>query len=213
MLFLLFFQSPILFAIYIVVLVVSIGVHEFAHVYAAKLQGDNTGQQLGRLTLNPLAHIDAMGLLFLLLAGFGWGKPAPYNPYNLKYKKYGSVLVTLAGPVSNLIIIIIATLALKGLIAFTALGATNLLLQFLLVAVQMNIILMVFNIIPIPPLDGSGILFPFLTHPRWNDLKMTLNQHGQMILIGLIILERVTGIGFFGPLFNFVFNVVGNFLV
>ncbi|MFH2136072.1 MAG: site-2 protease family protein, partial [Patescibacteria group bacterium] len=98
----LLFSAPILFFAIFVALVVSITFHEFCHVLAARLQGDTTGERMGRLTLNPLAHLDLWGTLAILFIGFGWGRPAPYNPYNLKNQKYGSVLVALAGPASNL---------------------------------------------------------------------------------------------------------------
>src|SRR3989344_9051947 len=96
----LLFTQPSLFFLWLLAITYGITIHEFSHVLAARLQGDDTGERLGRLTLNPLAHLDPFGFILLLVVGFGWGKPAPYNPYNLKNQKWGEVLVALAGPAS-----------------------------------------------------------------------------------------------------------------
>ncbi len=100
-------SDPIIFVLWILAVTYGITVHEFAHVFSAYLMGDDTGKQMGRLTLNPLVHIDWMGFLMLMFVGFGWGNPAPYNPYNLKYKKWGSAIVAWAGPLSNIISLLI----------------------------------------------------------------------------------------------------------
>ena len=189
-------------------IVYGITVHEFSHVLAAYLQGDDTGERLGRLTLNPLSHVDAFGFLMLLFVGFGWGKPAPYNPYNLKYHKWGEVLVALAGPASNLISVIIFGLLANLLV--NILGPVNLLIQFLSFLVLINIVLLVFNLIPIPPLDGSKFLFAVLP-TKYNHLKMQLIQNGPWILLFLIIADNFLGINIFGRLFNVFFNLAGVF--
>src|SRR3990167_1831293 len=103
----LLFSQPSLFIIWLLAIAYGITVHEFAHVLAAYLQGDDTGRLLGRLTLNPLKHIDPFGLFLLMIVGIGWGRPAPYNPYNLKHRRWGEVLVALAGPLANLISIVV----------------------------------------------------------------------------------------------------------
>ena len=103
----LFIQSPIIFFIFILSILFALSVHEYGHAFAAYVLGDPTAKNMGRLTLNPLAHIDLFGFLFFLLVGFGWGKPVPFNPFNLRNKKYGPAIVALAGPLFNLFSIII----------------------------------------------------------------------------------------------------------
>ena len=142
---------------FVLAIVVAISIHEFAHALAGYLMGDTTARDAGRLTLNPLSHLDPFGSLMLLLAGFGWGKPTPYNPYNLRYPKWGPALVALAGPAINLCGAIISIAALVIVSRF--LDPSNLLIVFLLFLFNVNLMLMVFNLIPIPPLDGSQLLF------------------------------------------------------
>lgn len=186
-----------------------ITVHEFSHVLAAYLQGDDTGKLMGRLTLNPLAHIDPIGMLMLLFVGFGWGRPAPFNPYNLKNQKYGEVLVALAGPVSNFLSIIVFMILANLLIG--VLGPTNLLIQLFGFLILINIVLMVFNLLPIPPLDGSTLLFEILPS-KYNHIKEQLARGGPMILIGLIIADNFLGINIFGRIFSIFFKLAGIFV-
>lgn len=204
----LLFSQPLLFFIWLFAIAYGITIHEFSHVLAARLQGDDTGERLGRLTLNPLAHIDAFGFILLLFVGFGWGKPAPFNPYNLKYQKWGEALVALAGPASNLISIVVFGLVGRFLAAF--LGPANLLIQFFGFLILINIVLLVFNLIPIPPLDGSKLLFAVLPD-RYNSLKRDLTIRGPWLLLLLIVADNFLGINIFGGLFNFFFSLAGRF--
>lgn len=173
-----------MFMVGFIALAVSIGVHEFSHVLSAYLQGDTTGKSMGRLTLNPIKHLDLWGTIAIVVAGIGWGKPAPYNPYNLKNRRWGPLLVAIAGPISNVIVATIAgyTLLLLG----ADLQAGNLLLVFLQTMVLLNAALAVFNLIPITPLDGSHILSAVLgvEHP----LVRLLQQYGVFLLLGLLVL-------------------------
>lgn len=200
-------SNPIFIIPIIASILIAFTVHEFAHAYAAELLGDHTAKSLGRLTLNPIAHIHALGFILLLVAGFGWGKPVPFNPRNLKNPKWGSALIGLAGPLSNLLlavltIIIMMLLAGKGLLL-----ANSLLTVFLTFLVQFNIILMVFNLIPLPPLDGSKILFAIIPD-RYHHLRVSLNQYGPMILFFLIIVDATSPVSIFGSIFTFFLNVV-----
>lgn len=197
-------SDPTSFIITILAIVYAITVHEFSHVFAAYVQGDDTGRLMGRLTLNPLAHLDFLGSVLLLLVGFGWGKPAPYNPYNLKYQRWGEVLVALAGPAANLISIIVFGFA--GMFLLTVLPPANLLISFLFVLVLVNTVLMIFNLIPIPPLDGSKLLFEILPD-RYHHVRVSLSQNGPWILLGLIIADNFLGINIFGHLFGIFFRV------
>lgn len=174
-------SNPLLILPWLVAIILAISMHEFSHAFAAYLQGDDTAQVAGRLTLNPFAHIDWIGLLLLATAGFGWGKPTPYNPYNLKFHKWGSALVGLAGPVSNLL------MALISIVIFKALGfhgvnwtsATSVLQVFLLMMIEMNVMLCIFNLIPVPPLDGAKLL------PRETLLKM--EAYGPWLLLAIVL--------------------------
>jgi len=205
----LLFSEPVLFFIWILAIVYGITIHEFSHVFAAYLQGDDTGKQMNRLTLSPLAHIDPIGMLMLLFVGFGWGKPAPFNPYNLKNQKWGEVFVALAGPLSNFISVIIFMVAVNLLTGI--LGPENLLIQLLSFLILINIILFVFNLIPIPPLDGSKLLFEFLPQ-KYSHIKDQLSRNGPFILIGLIIADNFLGINIFGRIFSVFFKIAGIFM-
>jgi len=152
-----------------VVLIFSIVIHEFSHGWMADQLGDPTARFMGRLTLNPIPHIDPMGSvilpLFLLLSGssfiIGWAKPVPYNPYNLKDQKKGPALVALAGPLSNLTIAVIFGVLSRILVAQGGVAYANEILFFNLIILY-NVLLAVFNLVPLPPLDGSKILSAIL---------------------------------------------------
>lgn len=140
------------YALSITAFIIALTVHEFSHALCAYLLGDPTAKRLGRLTLNPLAHIDPLGLLLLILVRFGWAKPVPFDPRYFKYPRIYSVLVGFAGPTSNLLLAIVSILALHHL------PLTGLWIQFFQVMVWINVMLGVFNMLPIPPLDGSHFL-------------------------------------------------------
>jgi len=139
----------------IVALIIAITIHEFSHAYMSDRLGDPTARSQGRLSLNPLVHLDPIGTLMLLIAHFGWGKPVPVDPYNLRHPKRDYALISIAGPISNILLAIIVTLLLKILPASFAIFAIPL--------IYINILLAVFNLLPFHPLDGSHIfpdLFP-----------------------------------------------------
>lgn len=166
----------------------SVVVHEVAHGYAAYMQGDNTARFQGRLTLNPLKHLEWFGSFILptisyLLGGFiiGWAKPVPFNPYNLRNQTWGEAIVAFAGPFINICIAVVFGL----LIRLVALGVFVLPTGFVQIAgtiVFINLILACFNLVPIPPLDGSKILFAFLPH-RLAHVRETLEAYGFTLLI------------------------------
>ncbi len=166
-------------------LVIGITVHEAAHATSAYLLGDDTAYRDGRVTLNPLSHLDVLGSLMLLMAGFGWGKPTPVMPSKLRGGILGPVAVALAGPVSNLLIVAVC----GALFLLPAFQGGNLAIILVMVAFT-NALLFVFNLIPIPPLDGSKILFPFLPRALSGFVDF-MNQYGPMILFGLIVVAIV----------------------
>jgi len=206
----LLFTEPVLFFAIIIALIISIDFHEFSHILSAKLLGDNTGEQAGRLTLNPLAHLDLFGTLAILIIGFGWGKPAPFNPYNLKNQRLGPALVALGGPLANFVLIVVFGLLLK--IFYPILGQANYLTIFLQVMVTFNGILMIFNLIPLPPLDGSHILEGILGS-RFVNITETLKRYGPMILFGLIAVTILFNISIFSylfyPVMRFISKIIG----
>lgn len=171
----------------LIVLFLSIIIHEIAHGSVALLQGDTTAKRAGRLTLNPIKHIDLFGtiilpLITLLSSGFvfGWAKPVPVNPYNFKDQKWGSLMVAAAGPAVNFAIAIIFGLIVR----FVNLPDT-VFLAFATISL-INIALGVFNLIPIPPLDGSHILFSFLSNKQ-NAFKIFMARYGLVVLVAFIL--------------------------
>lgn len=190
----LFQTAPAAAVAFLLGLVIGITLHEAAHATSAYLLGDDTAYRDGRVTLNPASHLDVLGSLMLLMAGFGWGRPTPVMPSKLRGGIFGPVAVALAGPVSNLLIVAVCA-ALFLLPPFRDPGG------FLFILVIMvaftNALLFVFNLIPIPPLDGAKVLFPFL--PRALDgFVAFMNQYGPFILLGLILVSFVTNL----PIFN-----------
>jgi len=200
----LLFREPYLFFIIILAILYTLSVHEYFHAQMATLLGDDTARHYGRLTLNPLSHIDFIGFMMLLLVGFGWGKPVPFDPLNFKNMRRDTALVAVAGPGANLLSLIFFGLIYKFVTPI--LGLNNLLPLFLMWLIIYNAVLMVFNLIPIPPLDGSKVLFSILP-ARFNDFKIALTRQGPLILIGLIFLSNFLGLPIFTGLFRFVINL------
>jgi len=183
----------------LIVLLFSVVIHELAHGSVAYSLGDPTAKYAGRLTLNPIKHLDLFGsiilplILFLLPGGiiFGWAKPVPINPYNLRDQKWGSLKVAIAGPISNFALALFFGLIIR-LVPYSIFTANPGLLLVFTFIVQINIILAIFNLIPIPPLDGHWILFS-LIGDRFVQLKVFLQQYGFFILIILIFFGGLTG--------------------
>ena len=165
------------------IVLVAFPVHEFAHAAMAVRLGDNTPKWQGRYTLNPLVHIDPVGALLILFTGFGWARPVQWNPRNVDTDpKVASILVALAGPLSNLLLAIVALLLLR--IGF---APTAFLGNFIEWFARINVMLLVFNLIPVPPLDGSHILFALWPNMNYQ-VRGILEQYGFLILFGIILL-------------------------
>lgn len=194
---------------FIAALALAITIHEFAHALSAYLMGDTTARDAGRLTLNPLAHLDPLGTIMLLFAGFGWGKPTPYNPYQLKFRRYGPLFVALAGPFSNALGAVVSLVMMSFL--FGMLGADNLLIVFLTTFFLVNVMLMIFNLIPIPPLDGSQIFFSLLPD-EFDHVRVTLARNGPWLLLMTIIVDRFTGANIFGSIYLFFLRFLDRFI-
>jgi Zn-dependent protease len=198
-------------------LVVGITFHEFSHCFAAYRLGDTTPLYQGRLTLNPSAHLDPMGVFVFVLTGFGWGRPAPFNPYQLRTNpRTGTGLVAVAGPTSNVILALVFGLFLRALLSINIIEANSLLLviavRTLAAFVDFNLILAVFNLVPLPPLDGSKILPALLPADMAYSLERVYAQLGPYSLFLLLaILYLVPGAGavLFAPVDTLFSLIVG----
>jgi Zn-dependent protease len=172
-------------------LVVAATVHEYAHAYVADRLGDPTPRAMGRLTLNPLAHLDPIGTLMILLLGFGWAKPVQINPLNFQNWRRDAMMVAAAGPLANVTLLFVLGLPFKlGLLDLPLLSPIPPVGRLLIVAIQLNAMLAVFNLIPVPPLDGSKILMGLLP-PAQAVAYARLQSYGMLILIALIAIPRL----------------------
>jgi Zn-dependent protease len=212
----LFDLNPPVLVARIITLVTAFTVHEFAHAWSADQLGDGTPRMNGRLTLNPLAHLDIIGSLMLLLTGFGWAKPVPVNPYILRRRTpAGMMIVAAAGPLSNLMLAILAALPFKlGLLTPTInVGSLFPSISFLLVEfIFINLILLFFNLIPIFPLDGEKVAEYFLP-PGGQETLLRLRPYGPMILMALLFLLPMTGVDLISLLVGWPANRILTFLV
>ena len=174
-------------------ILIGLTVHEWAHAYVAYRLGDPTARNLGRMTMNPFAHVDLFGFLCLLLMGFGWAKPVPVNPNNFKHYKRDDILVSLAGITMNLITALVFTFVLYiGFFRWNMYTNTAF-RSIILSIVTINLSLAVFNLIPVYPLDGSHVLDSLLMH-RFPKALMFLHQYGRIILIVLLITGIVSSV-------------------
>ncbi len=199
------------FLYFLPALLICLSIHEFSHAFIAYKLGDKSQKALGKLTLNPLAHIDVWGFLCIALLGFGWGKPVIVDDRNFKNKARDNMLVALAGPASNLLMAIIITVIFKfcmnfGLVDFAVSTNTgNILTNMLVLAIQFNVVFGIFNMLPLPPFDGSKVLFYFLPQ-KYKGIMYTLENYSFYI----ILIFLVTGIG--GYIITPLVNVVLKFL-
>jgi Zn-dependent protease len=199
--------ETLLFIVPAVLIVLTL--HEFGHAYAAYKMGDETAKREGRLTLNPLKHIDLFGMLALILFRFGWGKPVPVDFFALRNLRKGMVIVSLAGPGMNFITAIVLSPIYRLMYNSTVIQAG---FSYFIVLVQYIIIysifLGIFNLIPIPPLDGSKILFALSKRPQRFLLDQTLNWYGMIFLIILIAFPFFNFFGFLSYILNPIFSIL-----
>ena len=189
-------NSPSYFISGIITLLISFTFHEFAHAWTATKFGDDTPRLYGRLTLNPIAHLDILGSLMLIFAGFGWAKPVPINPRKLQQHSPSALMfVALSGPLSNFLLAVLAAIPLRFGWVTPAAPMIDFFptpYQFLLYFIFTNLGLMLFNLIPLPPLDGEEIL-EFLLPPAWEERWEAIKPYGPYILLGLFILGPMIG--------------------
>ncbi|MGV8145033.1 MAG: site-2 protease family protein [Alkaliphilus sp.] len=180
--------------------------HEFAHGYVAYLLGDPTAKSNGRLTLNPIAHIDIVGFLMLIFAGFGWAKPVPVNPNYFKNRKLGMLYVAIAGPLINIVLAITLALVLGlGL----QLQLNELAIKIIVNAIMINLVLAVFNMLPIPPLDGSKILLAVVPE-KWEFTVYKYEKYSYFVLLALLFTGVISSILF--PIVNHLFAAMLAFM-
>jgi Zn-dependent protease len=200
-----------------IMLLVGFPVHEFAHALAAYRLGDSTAKLFGRLTLNPVAHFDPLGGILLAVSfigsgfGFGWAKPTPVNPANLAGGRRGEAMVAAAGPLSNLVLAAAAALPLRFILNTNlASEVPELIILILGLFVYINLVLMIFNLLPIPPLDGSKVLFAFLPPRLAWQWRPVLEQYGFILLLLLFFLPPGNSIGgqILGPILNAIFRLL-----
>lgn len=201
----------------LIALIVAIDIHEFSHAWAAERLGDPTPRLQGRLTLNPLAHLDPIGTILLILVRFGWGKPVQFDPFNLRNPRRDGALISIAGPVSNMLLATVCSILLQLLLHVrlpatpSALGALALTLTSTLLAqiIVMNVVLGIFNLVPIHPLDGFKIvegILPEAQAQEWHELE----RFGMIFLIFLLFpifggvapIQRIIS-----PVINFFLNI------
>lgn len=172
------------------VILFALTIHEYCHALVASRFGDDTARNLGRLTLNPIKHLDVFGTILMVLVGFGWAKPVPVDPRNLRDPKRDMLFIALAGPVSNLLLALLSGLSLRYLTGGMLSGAggsyTAIAFQLLTLTLVYNTALAVFNLLPVPPLDGSRILFGILPRRLENPYK-SIEPFGIIILFGLFL--------------------------
>ena len=199
-------ENPVAFFILAAALIEAIALHEYAHALAADMQGDRLPRAMGRLTLNPARHLDPLGTLLIFVAGFGWGRPVEFRPEALSSKRFGASIVALAGPGMNLLLAVAAAGVLRlipqdswqcttvgafGIECLRAGAVAETVLSFLWAFFGLNLLLAVFNLIPLPPLDGSRLLTLFLP-PSKQKIIFFLDRYGFILLLALVFFGAAT---------------------
>jgi Zn-dependent protease len=182
----------------VVALVIGITFHEFSHAFVANELGDHRVRALGRVSLNPLRHLDPLGSIFILLAGFGWGRPVPVNIYALRPGRIGMTFVALAGPIANMSVAAVVAVVYRAaeMAGLLSGGSFDFVGAVLFWTVLYNVVLALFNLLPIPPLDGYNVVLPLLP-PRYSFAVQRYAQYGILVLLLLVVLSQYGG---FSPL-------------
>ncbi len=188
--------------------------HEYAHAYVANRLGDDTAKKGGRLSLNPLRHLDPLGTIMIFLVHFGWAKPVPVNPYRLKNPKKDMLWISAAGPLSNMALALASGILFRLLVAVgetpDRTSITGLLIYVVFMSLQINLALAIFNVLPIAPLDGSKILSGLLP-ARFGKMFYLMERYGPFVLLGLILFGSATGVSILGsiiwPFVKFFSNI------
>ena len=192
MLFQLFFTLPMLAFVWLTALIIALTVHEFAHALVGKWRGDDTAEKFGRLSLNPLSHLDPLGFIMLVTIGFGWAKPVPFDPQNLKSPLKDGLLIALAGPIANLIMAVVAAVLFRIFLETGAVRMDTMLGAFLVLSVLVNLLLFVFNLIPVHPLDGSKLVDVITYRTGYEWFARWLQVNGPRIMLALVLIALMT---------------------
>ena len=198
--------DPAVQVILIPVIIFALSFHEFAHGWVAYRFGDQTAKMNGRLTLNPMAHLDMFGSLALYFMGFGWAKPVPVDPRNLNNPKQDLMWISLAGPVSNFLLALISGILLSLFLRIGVISGNSTLTIVLIMSLQINLVLAIFNFIPIPPLDGSKILAGLIPYKYHNELAK-FEYYGPRVLFGLILISMFTSLNIFSLVISPIMSV------
>ncbi|MEK7632420.1 MAG: site-2 protease family protein [Patescibacteria group bacterium] len=188
----LFFSMPMLAFVWLTALIIALTVHEFAHAIVGKWRGDDTAEKFGRLSLSPLSHIDPLGFLMLVTIGFGWAKPVPFDPRNLKSPLKDGLLIALAGPISNLIMATVAAALFRIFLETGVVRMDTMLGAFLVLSVLVNLLLLVFNLIPVHPLDGSKLVDVVTYRTGYEWIARWLQVNGPRIMLVLVLIALMT---------------------
>lgn len=203
------FSNPLAFIIFAIMIVLTIGLHEFAHAKMADYLGDPTPKLQGRLTLNPIAHVDPFGLLLLFLVGFGWGKPVQFDPFNLKHPRQDAALISIAGPGTNFILAIVSSILMHIFLIVNVPILSTISDLLLIPFLTINILLGVFNLLPIAPLDGFKIVGGLLSENQAKEWY-SLERYGMIFLLALLIPFGNQSIlqGFISPIIQFLTHIL-----
>lgn len=214
-----FLPNPAQLISYIIIMLIALPMHEFSHAFVADHFGDNTPRANGRLTLNPLAHLDPIGSLLMIIAGFGWAKPVPINPYVLQRRSRAApMLVSLAGPMSNLLMAIIGSVFFRlGVVSVNAIGYPSGSIlptpaTFLFLFIGINLLLMLFNLIPLFPLDGEKVLSYFLP-PAGERFMESIRPYAPMILLVIVFVLPLVGINVIGRVIQPAYFALARLLI
>lgn len=193
-------SAPMQFIIVIVAVVIAFTLHEFTHAAVGTFLGDPTARAEGRLSLNPLVHLDFWGFLMLLTGGLGWAKPVPFNPYALKFRWGGTLLIALSGPTMNIFQAVLSAIVIRTIVS-VEFPPEHIVIQFLSFYLTINVILGIFNLIPIPPLDGARAILSLFPE-RYEEWKVKVERIGPFLLIWVVLIDAWSGLHMFSWLMD-----------